>query len=216
MVNEYCTCGAKLPEGARFCHKCGRPLFPLPEVEAEPSVQGPLEPPLVPSPQPPARTSVGFRNPGAVRVGMLVASAISLLFFVPVPPLFAPLWQLILVVTGGFLAVYLYHRRTGDVLSTRTGARLGWMTGLFTFLIFMVLFTLSLMALAGGGSLQEAFREVANASSRPELSAQFDALLQSPAGVAGLLFGMLLLFFFLLTTLASLGGALAAKVLEKD
>src|SRR3954453_7443593 len=63
--NEYCTCGAKLPEDARFCHKCGKPQFELIEPE-EPAVVEPVPPvPVQPPPQP---QGVGFRNPAAVRV----------------------------------------------------------------------------------------------------------------------------------------------------
>jgi hypothetical protein len=32
---------------------------------------------------------------------------------------------------AGFLAVYLYSRRTGQTLSIRSGARMGWITGIF-------------------------------------------------------------------------------------
>ena len=36
-------------------------------------------------------------------------------------------------VAAGFLAVYLYSRRTGQMLSLRSGARMGWITGIFSF-----------------------------------------------------------------------------------
>ena len=52
--------------------------------------------------------------------------------------------------------------------------------------------------------------------STPEVAEQFNALLASPIGVAFLLFGMLLTSFIMLTILATVGGALGAKVLEKE
>ena len=55
-----------------------------------------------------------------------------------------------------------------------------------------------------------------NARSAPEVADQFNALLSSPGGVAALLFGMLITSFIMLTILATVGGALGAKVLEKE
>jgi hypothetical protein len=48
------------------------------------------------------------------------------------------------------------------------------------------------------------------------MTEQFEQILQSPGGLAAVLFFGLLMLFFLLTFVTSAGGALAAKVLEKD
>jgi hypothetical protein len=134
----------------------------------------------------------------------------------PMPPLVQILWQLVILVIGGFFAVWLYQRRTGRYLSVRSGAHLGWLAGIFCFLIMMVMFTLSVMAIASGEGLQESFRELLNARAAPEVADQFNALLSSPAGVAALIFGMLITSFIMLTMLATVGGALGAKVLERE
>jgi hypothetical protein len=208
MVIQSCTCGATPPEDARFCHKCGRPLYEL--VEAEPAPVA--VPPPLPVVEVPKQTGVTFRNPGAVRAGMLVAAAVCLLQSIPFPAILQPLWLLVLLLGGGFLSVYLYHRRTGDEVSVLAGARLGWMTGLFVFLVTLVLFTITIV----GMGMQRFFQEILAARGTPELSEQFEAILQSPGGLAAMLFLALLTMFFLLTVIASAGGALAAKVLEKD
>jgi hypothetical protein len=214
MVTEYCTCGAKVPEDARFCHKCGRPLVDVTVAEPEPEsvLQGPVTPPLAAA----EPRHIGFRNAGAVRIGMFVAAAISLLQSIPLPGFVQPLWLIVLLLGGGFGSVYLYHRRTGDYLSVISGARLGWMTGMFAFLITMVLFTISIIAIATGDGLQRFFRELVTARGTPELAEQFDTILQSPGATAALLLLVLVLMFFMLTIVASIGGALAAKVLEKE
>ena len=215
-VEGYCTCGAELPPNARFCHKCGKPQVELVEPEPEP---GPLSPAIVPESAvaPPAPPSgISLRNPAAVRVAFLAGAGSSLLLMVPMPPLIQVLWQLAILVIGGFFAVWLYQRRTGRYLSVRSGAHLGWLSGIFCFLIMMVMFTLSVMAIASGEGLQESFRDMLNARSGPELADQFNALLSSPAGVALLIFGMLLTSFIMLTILATVGGALGAKVLDKE
>ena len=42
-------------------------------------------------------------------------------------------------VFAGFLAVFLYRRRTGQRLSVASGARLGWICGIFGFVIVAVM-----------------------------------------------------------------------------
>ena len=210
MPIEFCTCGARLPEDARFCHKCGRPIYDDAAQEPEPAPVTP-QPQPVPA-EPPKPVGVGFRNPGAVRVGMLVAAVICMLQAVPFPAVIQPLWLLVLLLGGGFFSVYMYHRRTGDYVSVLAGARLGWMTGLFVFLVTFVLFTIAIV----GAGTQEFFRQNLALRGTPEMTEQFEAILQSPGGLGMMLFFGLLMMFFLLTLVTSAGGALAAKVLEKD
>jgi hypothetical protein len=218
-VNEYCTCGAQLPADARFCHKCGKPQYELTvDQEAEVPVQGPVQAPLEP-PVPPAAPpipEVGWRNPIAVRVGVLAGSVISLVLILPMPPLFGILRHLIVPVAGAFWSVHLYRRRTGISVNTRGGARLGWITGIFCFLIMTVVFTITIIGLATSGALQETLKEAAAASGSLAGGEQIEAILQSPAGIGIVFFAYLVTTFLMTTLLASLGGMLGAKILEKD
>jgi hypothetical protein len=214
-VDGYCTCGAQLPPDARFCHKCGKPQVELIQPEPEPEA-APAPPPVIEAPPPAPPPGISLRNPMAVRVAFLAGASSSLLIMVPMPPFIQILWQLVILVVGGFFAVWLYHRRTGKYLTVRSGAHLGWLAGTFCFLIMMVMFTLSVIAISSSGGLQESFREMLNARSAPEVAEQFNSLLSSPAGIGVLLFGMLLTSFIMLTILATVGGALGAKVLEKE
>ena len=208
MVNEFCTCGAKLPEDARFCHKCGRPTRPEPEFEslAETAAPEPIEAP----PAPPPPVGIGFRNPGAVRAAITSAALATVAGLIPFPGYFHSLWQLITVAAGGFAAVYLYQRRTGDYLSVRGGLQIGWMTGLFYFLVTMVMLTLLLAAVASLG--EAGLRQMTEQSGRPEIAEQLFGLLANPA----LLIFALVFAFFALTMLASAGGAIGSKILEKE
>jgi hypothetical protein len=216
-VEGYCTCGAQLPPGARFCHKCGKPQGALVQPEPEPEPEAPITPAAAPDVTPPAAPpGISLRNPVAVRVAFLAGATSSLLIMLPMPPLIQILWQLVILVVGGFFAVWLYQRRTGRYLSVRSGAHLGWLAGTFCFLIMMVMFTLSVIAISSGEGLEQSFREMLNTRSAPEVADQFNRLLSSPGGVAALLFGMLLTSFIMLTILATVGGALGAKVLEKE
>jgi hypothetical protein len=214
-VNGQCTCGALLPPDARFCHKCGKPQYEMPVIEEE--AEAPAAEPVPPvAAEPPKPTGISLRNPAAARAALGAGAITSLLMMVPLPALIQILWQLLMVVAGGFLSVWLYQRRTGNHLTVGSGARLGWITGIFAFLIMMVMFTLSVLLLAAGEGVQQSFREMLSMRGSPEVAQQFDALINSPGGLGFLLFGMLLTSFIMLTILATVGGALGAKVLEKE
>ena len=111
---EYCTCGAQLPPDARFCHKCGKPQREEDlVVEQQPIIVAP------PPPSPPAEPPpISFRNATAVRVAL--ASGIPMFL---VSAIAGPL-ALAVPVAGGFFAVYLYRRRTGERMTVLAGARL--------------------------------------------------------------------------------------------
>src|SRR5260370_41030176 len=113
-MHEFCTCGAKLPSDARFCHKCGKPQREEVEVEQPPAapifvITEPVAKPGAPS----------FHNPIAVRVGLFVASITAILC------LLLPFGFGIWLPSAGVIAVYLFSRRTGQSLSVRGGERLG-------------------------------------------------------------------------------------------
>src|SRR2546427_7172180 len=111
-VPERCTCGAQPPADARFCHKCGRPLREEPTLEQH--EEAPLLPAALPPPVPPP---IGFHNGPAVRIALMAGSLAFLLSILSgqlaLPQTFALLW----LIAAGFLAVFLYRRRTGQRLS---------------------------------------------------------------------------------------------------
>ena len=207
---EHCSCGAQLPDDARFCHKCGKPQrdepavhqFELPTSETLLAAPVTLTTPIAPS----------FHHPVAVRIGLLVASVATLLF------LAVPFGFVIWLPAAGFISVYLFRRRTGQSLSVRGGARMGWIAGILSFLILTVLFTMNAVALASRpGGLAGSFREELVARSMP--SEQLDAvmkLLVNPLYQALLYLFFLLILFTVIAVFCTAGGALGAKVLDKD
>jgi hypothetical protein len=75
----------------------------------------------------------------------LLAGALAfLLGLLPAPFL----GRVILLLGAGFFSVYLYQRRSGQDLSIGNGARMGWISGLFCFVIVTVLFTINLVLIA--------------------------------------------------------------------
>ena len=216
VVPEFCTCGAQLPPDARFCHKCGKPQYDYPGLE-EPE---PAPPPIVEvaSVPPPARTQllgeISFHNRLAVRVGFIAALTAIFVFLLLVPLPFPFLHLLIAFVAGGFFAVFLYSRRTGQMLSIRSGARMGWITGIFSFTMLSVLFAVVMVKVSNEGGLAKYIQ-----SQLPANDVRADSVAQAlndPAMLAVLVLVTLGMLFILLTALPVIGGALGAKVLEKE
>ena len=212
MMNANCTCGARLPEDARFCHKCGKPQFDEVAEEAPVVVEEVAPAPVAPQQALP----ITFRNAVAVRIGLTVSFLVALALAMPMPSFFAAIWQFIVLPAAGFGSVYLYHRRTGEFLSVRSGARMGWITGIFCFLIMLVMFTVGIAVVANSGGIGQVFGDALAANSTPQVAEKFKEVLESPAGVGAVLFGMIAGSFLMAAILSMVGGALGAKVLEKE
>jgi len=212
-VPEFCTCGAQLPPDARFCHKCGKPQYDYPGVE-EPEVGAPpIEvASITPIPFAALPAEISFHNRLAVRIGFFAAASAVLVCMIPIP--LAWLRLPIAFVAAGFVAVYIYSRRTGQVLSLRSGARMGWITGIFSFTLVSVLFTIAMVAVSSQGGLEKELQsQLSPNDPRWEMVRQ---ALNNPALVIAGLTLYLMLFFVILTALPIIGGALGAKVLEKE
>jgi len=183
----------------------------MPAEEVQPD---PVPPPVVVAePQAVRFTSdIGFHNGLAVRIGFIAAMGAVMISILPVPLPFVRLPLAFLA--AGFLAVFLYSRRTGQTLSIRSGARMGWITGIFSFTLVTVLATVATVAASREGGFVEQLRTQFPANdARAEMLQQ---VLSSPAMIAGLVLLYLMLFFVVFTALPMIGGALGAKVLEKS
>ncbi len=203
-MREFCTCGAKLPEDARFCHKCGKPQRDEPLLAGEPVAPPPPPLPAVPPQFPP----IGFHNRIAVRIALLfglLSLIMSGLLGQMVPAMF-----LIWLIVAGFLCVLLYRRRTGQRLSMLHGAHLGWICGLFVFAIVIVLFTVGVVSDPSAlDKMREQLKEAQG--SGVDVNQVVDAL-RTPSGIVFGLLGA----FLLLTALPAFGGAIGAKILDRD
>jgi hypothetical protein len=207
---DFCTCGAELPPDARFCHKCGKPQRPEPAAEmlaheAETSAAAAT---LAPARAAAVLQPLSFRNPVALRVGFLAAGLVSFLMMIPGVNYASIVWLL----GAGYFSVWIYKRRTGQRLSVRGGARMGWITGVLSFSLVTLIFTFSLVAIQRAGGLavvKDRLRELAIQQSAID---EMVKLVQNPFEILR----SLAIMFLVMTIACTAGGALGAKILSKD
>lgn len=212
-METFCTCGAKLVEDALFCHRCGRPVRELTAEAREGAVaeEAPAsEPPPLPAAAEPAPAP--FQNQTAVRVGFLAAVLVQLASILSAMA-GASLLMPLLLIGGGFYAAVLYMRRTGEPLSAVEGARVGWITGIFTFVIATVFFTAGMALLSASGELMKAYEESLSRMNLPTDSVErLRRLLAEPKTFALTVIAGLVFQFLFLTIFCSLGGVLGARL----
>lgn len=204
---EFCSCGAELPPDARFCHKCGKPQRDEPEAamlaaDAMPAVVQAVAPPILPL------VPLGFRNPVAFRVGLLAAALLCLTMMIPGVNYAFVVWWL----GAGYFSVWIYKRRTGQRLTIRGGAHMGWITGVLSCVLLSLLFAFFMAALqrAGGlGAIKDQLREFAVDQKSIDEAVK---RLQNPMEVVRSLAEM----FLVMMLFCVAGGALGAKILSKD
>ncbi|MBI4906468.1 MAG: hypothetical protein HY820_22755 [Acidobacteria bacterium] len=201
-----------MPPDARFCHKCGKPLFELvaqDETPATPVVDS-VATPQQPAPPP----EISFHNAVAVRTALLTSIVGSVLWQLPISPQLV--WLLASLTLVGFLAVFFYQRRTGQTLSVRSGARMGWITGVFSFVIALILFTGLMLALSdaqGFAAFQKEMR--AQLGQSQDLDRAMEAMKEPGMMSIAIVTGLVMLFV-MFTVFPTLGGVIGAKVLERD
>jgi hypothetical protein len=201
---EFCTCGAQLPPDARFCHKCGKPQRE--EIAVEPvEVFAPPQPPLV---EAVPLQALSFRNPVALRVGLLAAGLLCLMMMIPGVNYGAVVWWL----GAGYLSVWIYKRRTGQRLNVRSGARMGWITGVISCALLTLLFAFFLLAIRQMGGLDAIRDGLKDFAFQQGSVDEALKMLQDPSRMLR----SLIATFIMLTLTCTAGGALGAKMLGKD
>jgi hypothetical protein len=176
-------------------------------VEEHAPVQAPIEPALVQEAPP----RIGFSNAQAVGVALFAWVLTFLLSVIAsilrLPQVLSVLW----LPAGGFISVLLYRRRTGQRLTVRNGARLGWICGLFGFIMAILALAALVMGLSDPSVASNLERQLeANGIPAATVSQMLDVF-RSPSGIAGIV----LTFFVMFSLLPAFGGALGAKLLNR-
>lgn len=213
-MSGYCTCGAKLPEDARFCHKCGKPqreedILLEQAAQTVPPVPAPvIFPPVLPQSEP--APPIGFHNRPAVRAAMVAGAAGFLLSVLTGRIL--PAASSLGLVAAGFLAVYLYQRRTGYRLSVMHGAHLGWISGIFGFAITAVVLAAVVIALSDPAMVESMRQQLQGAAAGQQ--EQIEEMIKAVHNPPLMLMGVAVTFL-LFTVFPAFGGALGAKLLDR-
>jgi hypothetical protein len=188
--------------------------LPVPENQAMPAeVEAVLEQAAtVERPQ-----DISFSNGAAVRVAAVVAG-LAMVVLIPLANLggMSLIGILLPTLLSGVLSVVLYQRRTGTDLTVLAGARMGWITGVFIFALFLILFTISAIPAIEGGEFQKV-QEAALKSNFSEADfARVKAVLENPVTLTLSILIFMVIYFVGATTLSSLGGMLGAKLLGRN
>jgi hypothetical protein len=223
MDHSCYKCGHSVDDGKPFCAECGAPQIRV----ATPEVLVPAAGGSVPSDKlrefsldsPPVSGTLNLPSLSSeVEWGRaLRASAIAAAISVVVMSL-QLLFPLLAVLGAGSLAVALYYRRDSlRLLSTRAGAQVGAVTGVFISAVMGVCFAILLAVLRSEGPLHdeviERLQQTATGSNGPQMQAMLD-LLKAPEGLGKIIVAMI--GFFLLTIAASsLAGALTGAFLGR-
>ena len=94
---------------------------------------------------------------------------------------------------------------------------MGWITGVFCFVIATVFFTISVLSISRKGGLVEFYRQQLAVKGAPDESVkQFFQVLENPSGLATILILSVFFLFILFTLLPTLGGLLGSKVLDRE
>lgn len=211
MIKDICDCGwSPIPHGASFCPGCGKPLtdvareserqansFQRPREEEEDS--GLVD-------------RVTFGTPGALRSCYWSAAFAAIIMSLP----YASLLCFIVYPGAGFYSVHSFRRQTGKRVTLRAGAKLGFLTGVITFALLLILLTIA-SSMPGSPGMSDTLDELEAAfeqQNEHDLVAQVQKLREEPTALALVALIGLSVVFCVTTAFATAGGALGAKVLE--
>jgi hypothetical protein len=197
-----CTCGTELPEGARFCFRCGKPQREEDIERMSPAISAVVPPPLpaTQSQQSPGEAGVTFANPLALRTALFIACLTTGLEVFPPLLLVAPLF-------GGLAAVMLFQKRIGRALPMSSAVKLGWMTAILNTILGTVAVTVTAL-MDGLGPLRDAMRQQAANNPQQQQALQ---MMNDPFVMAAAVFLSWLLVFALISALCIAGGAIGAR-----
>lgn len=188
----------------------------MPETESpsfEPGTPGEMQPPAQPvslaSREPLSPTAIDWSVGGKP---VIIAGIVSgICFFLPL--------NLIWVVLGGVLAVYLYNRRRPPYMqiSAGTGAKLGAVTGVIGYVLFALVMVL-IFAFASDklwSELDQALRQKAGPNPDASVQQLFE-IIKTAEGKAAIAVFVMAFAFALFLGLATIGGAIGASLVRRD
>ncbi|HEX8813920.1 MAG TPA: hypothetical protein VF753_00315 [Terriglobales bacterium] len=189
-----------------FCKHCGSPQIRVPGFEPQAIAANSTAAPLHADPH----TLQWSPALSAASTAGLVA-AVSMLI---------PAGALGLgIILAGYLSVRMYQRRLGlPTVSSGVGARLGALSGLLGFVLFVILIALEVLVFHSGADLHNALIDVVQQSISRTPDAQVREALEyfkTPAGLAVVMTMGLALMFAVFMILSTIGGAVGSALLRR-
>ena len=118
---------------------------------------------------------------------------------------------------SGFLCVHGYRKRTGFSPTLGEGAKLGGITGVFSFGISLLLVALNSLLPSDRPDLSESLRQqLSRTAMDEEIRGQVLQIIDDPGTLAALLLLAILAMLGVAIGLTVVGGVLGAKVLEDE
>ncbi len=211
MAMKRCDCGAQYPDGAEYCPNCGRPLTA--EALAADRVQNAfLREPKPAETDKAEALPISFGNPHALRAGYWPAALAAMLVTLPLFKVLCWAWY----PAAGFSAVASYRKRTGANPTPAEGARLGWIAGVITFTLSLILGALASLLGDGFGPAMEQMQHQFRENGEAEMADAVARLAADPTMLATVIIVGLALTFLFVTALTALGGALGARVMRDE
>ncbi len=129
------------------------------------------------------------------------------LFGIALAALVSPLLAPVVLCAAGVIAVMLYKGHSREPLSTAAGARLGWMTGLWLFLVVVICLAVVGLSLTSPSGRELLKSVPTNAEVAKMLDDPHEFLMNLPLGI--------IQTFLMVTLLPGLGGMLGAKLVTR-
>jgi hypothetical protein len=158
-----------------------------------------------------AQPAISFRNMRAVAISIGVAAATFLCLAVAnlILPGLALVAAPILLAGAGFAAAVIYGHQLKQPLSGASGARLGWMTGLWFFIGFLIIATITVAVLSGPMGSEM----IHQLESRPQFA---QMKFPPPNEFASLVLKSSIQMFFLAVLFPMFGGIIGARYASRN
>jgi hypothetical protein len=223
MDNLCHRCNAEVAPGIPFCPHCGAPQIRVATpVISQPAVtrvdEDPVSARFVGSSSDSGDAISTIRWSSAVPKTAVSGFATVTLLILIASITQLPALALLVVPLGGAFSVLLYVRSNNkQPVSAGAGARLGAVTGLFSFAVYCLIAVAELSSSQRGeilNTVRKSLEDAAAQSSDPQAH-NLVQMIMTPAGIAMLLVLAAIIFLFIFLVLSSLGGAAGAAMLKR-
>jgi hypothetical protein len=218
-VEHACPrCNSSVEDSSPFCQGCGAAQVRFSAQERQHDLvsiaSGTGSAPVLLHGEAPAPKPVSNNSYAALRSALYAGLIVAFLSSIPLGPAF-----IFALPIGGFLCLLFYRRSTsGPEPVPRVGFKLGALTGLFAFLVFLVLTAVGTLTQSAQNELREAMlqniKQVQERTADPQARQMLDYF-TTPQGMAFMMGVGFVFMGVIFVLLSGLGGAISASLLRR-